>query len=420
MASPALSAQGFYKDIFMDSGILLTSRVDLPASRYLDLSMEEFVSANHRDTTTALTARDTLLQTMMIAGSPIDENGILLYPDGAPRFRVYYMNGGRAGSHGKSLGAEARDNIRRYIAAGGSYVGTCAGAFCASAGARSGANGDSTVFYPGYLGIFPGYTRGTALSDSQTDMTLPKKSPLLKYYSFGGDGQIDSVRHNGGCFLYTLENCPPETEILARYETGDRELKRKIDGECSIWAYKASDESGRVVCCGSHPEGVNEGERLELMCAMLRYAMDGNGEVRIKGSLADGEERLMTKTTSEADPDHTAIGDRQYHHFTVEVPKGAESVTVTLAPKKGWEDFDLYLFADSEGLAFSSNAERKDITPGASKQLVIPAPPKGGTVYVSVYCATTVDTIQTRYGTQYYGRTDVLNGVPYIIKAEIK
>ena len=52
-------ADGFYKDIFMDSGIYLTSRVDLPAARFLNMSMEEFVSTSHKDTTTSLSAIDT-------------------------------------------------------------------------------------------------------------------------------------------------------------------------------------------------------------------------------------------------------------------------------------------------------------------------------------------------------------------------
>ena len=35
-------SEGFYKDIFMDSGIRLTSKSDLPVARYLDLKMERF------------------------------------------------------------------------------------------------------------------------------------------------------------------------------------------------------------------------------------------------------------------------------------------------------------------------------------------------------------------------------------------
>ena len=66
----------------------------------------------------------------------IDENGILLYPDGAPRFRVVYMNGGRAKAHGGTLGEQGRKNYRMFVANGGGYVGSCAGAFIASLGTK--------------------------------------------------------------------------------------------------------------------------------------------------------------------------------------------------------------------------------------------------------------------------------------------
>ena len=49
-SSPALAQNnndGYYKDIFMDSGIRLNSLTDLPVSRYLGLSIESFVSATH-------------------------------------------------------------------------------------------------------------------------------------------------------------------------------------------------------------------------------------------------------------------------------------------------------------------------------------------------------------------------------------
>lgn len=56
----------------MDSGIRLTSKSDLPVTRYLDLTMERFISA----VTKELTAVDTVLQYATFAGSPIDENGV--------------------------------------------------------------------------------------------------------------------------------------------------------------------------------------------------------------------------------------------------------------------------------------------------------------------------------------------------------
>ena len=123
---------GYYKDIFMDSGIRLNSRHDLPVSRFLGLSIENFVSATHSPD--MLTLRDTLLQREILVGCEDDQNGVLLYPDGEPRFRVLYMNGGKAAGHGKSLGVKGRKNMQDYIANGGSYVGTCAGAYIASMG----------------------------------------------------------------------------------------------------------------------------------------------------------------------------------------------------------------------------------------------------------------------------------------------
>ena len=42
--------------------------------------------------------------------------------------------------------------------------------------------------------------------------------------------------------------------------------------------------------------------------------------------------------------------------------------------------------------------------------------PKAGTMYISVFCDTTVDTVKSPNGTQYTGRVDVLNGVPYTIE----
>ena len=61
---------GFYKDIFMDSGIMLTSRRDLPVTEYLNLSLEAFVSTKHSYTLPyQFTATDTLRQRELIAGS---------------------------------------------------------------------------------------------------------------------------------------------------------------------------------------------------------------------------------------------------------------------------------------------------------------------------------------------------------------
>ncbi|NMB37594.1 MAG: hypothetical protein GX993_06120 [Bacteroidales bacterium] len=398
---------GYYKDIFIDGGIFLNSYPDLPAANYLNLSSEIFNSSDKEN----LNALDTLLQTLILCGSEIDENGILLYPDGAPRFRMIYTNGGKALSHGRSLGEKGRENIRRFVKEGGSYLGTCAGAFVASKGSM---RDSGIVVRAEYYGIWPGYVRGTTLSKSFTSLLVEKRSPLLNYYSFGNDMIIDSVRHNGGCFAWMDSDVPGGTEVLLRYDGDTLNLKRDIHKTVAGWAYKASDYEGRVVLIGSHPERAVSGEILELMSSMIKYALDGTGAPRLKGILKNGEAREMKCSTSDNNPAFTKIGDRQYHHFAVDIPKGTAQIKISITPQKGWDRFDMYLFANPGDFAFNDNSLYFNVGNGVAKELTI-TKPTAGRLYISVFCATTVDVEPTSYGQQYTGRTDVLNGVPYTI-----
>lgn len=403
--------QGFYKDVFMDGGISLTSRFFLPSTRFLGLTMDYYASAP----TPKLSQSDTLLQTNIFCGNEEDTNGWLLYPDGAPRFRVIYVNGGKAAAHARSLTERGRELLCEYIKNGGSYVGTCAGAYMATGGSiRNDAVTNSDL----YLKLWSGYAHGTRLRKSSTGMSLEKKSPLLRYFDFGGDRLIKGVRHNGGCYAYEAKDfpLPKGTEPLAYYVFNDTE-KVKIDGKISTWAYKANDASGRVVLCGSHPEGVGDGERLEYMSAMLLYAMDGNPKPTVKGELAHGEVREMNKRTEDNDPLYTRVGDKQYHHFVLNVPRGCKRAVVSLDGYENAKRFDLTLCAKRGYFAFHNNTLHKVVSRGCKKQLVLHQP-KAGKWYVSVLCETTVTALVGKDGTRYSGRTAVLNGVPYKISVK--
>lgn len=412
---PAVAQRGYYKDIFMDGGISVSSRTTLPSATVLNLTMDYLTCSSHKlDGKSAYNAADSIFQLELLGGNAMDENGILLYPDGQPRFRMIFMNGGGAARHGASLGEAGRQNIRTFVRNGGSYVGSCAGAFLSSAGALG---KDGQIHHTDcYLGIWPGHTLSTALSDSRTGLTLDAKSPLLQYDDFGGDRRVDSVYHNNGCYALTDSAWPKETEVLLRYDTEGRELKRDINKQAGIWAYKANEYAGRVIACGSHPEGNSSGERLDLMCAMVRYALDGNGSPRLKGELKNGEPRKMTCRTSDHNPDYTRIGDRQYHYFVVDVPKGCKEVVLSLEPVLGYSDYAMYLCAGYDPFPKTENAGYRNVSSTFAKEIRIPNP-KHGKLYVSVFCHTTVDTVDSPYGHQYAGRVDVLNGVPYIIKA---
>jgi len=413
----ALFSQGFYKDIFMDGGIKLTSRKDLPAARRLGMSIEHFVTGKGTEES-PLTLQDTLIQQMLFCGSDIDQNGILLYPDGQPRFKLIYVNGGKAGSHGKSLTEKGRANIEQFVKNGGSYLGTCAGMFLAS----SGTTNDTVLPRPSYLNIWPAMTQSTRLTKTPTGHFIEPGSPLLKYYNFKNIMHIDSVYHNGGGFPYIPENStneidalPKGTEILLRYDykpfTKD---SLSIHNRISAWAWKETSKTGRITLIGSHPEGYRSGDRLDLMSALVQYSIEGLGTQQIKGELLKGEERIMDKSTNDNNPNFTKIGDKQYHHFYVNIPKNAKNIEVTL---NGANTYDLNLFMKQGSPAFINQATFMDISLGAQKNIKAQNL-EPGKWYISVECATTVEATNSQWGEIYTGNLSVLNGVPYTIQVD--
>ena len=403
---------GFYKEIFMDSGIQLYGRKNLIAADFLGAEYEVFLR-----TTLVGTGNDTLMQHKCFVGWEGDTNGALLYPDGSPRFRMIYVNGGLAGSHGRSLGEDGRERFREYVRNGGSYLGTCAGAFVASQGYIN--VKDEYTPNKNYLGIWPGRVRDTYLADKWLTMYMDADCPLLKYYDFGGDLKVENIYHlNGPYAALEPQDMPPAGTLpLLRvdYDTIPPQGP-SIDNQVTCWAYKANEATGTVISMASHPEEITEGERLHLMAAFLQYAMDNTGSPVVKGELVSGQVREMNKATEDAAPEFTKIGDRQYHHFTVEVPKRTKKLVITL---EGADGTDLSLAAMPGEFAFLKDAAVKDESAGSRKTIVLKKP-QAGKWYISVFCETAPDAEFGENGVIYTGRTDVLNGVPYKVSVVLK
>ncbi|MBR5736500.1 MAG: hypothetical protein IKX60_06900 [Bacteroidales bacterium] len=385
----------YYKDVFLDAGAGLTSRKTLYAAQTLGLSLEGISFSRNAEI-----PEEVELQHSIIAGSEEDENGRLLYPDGQPRYKLLFVNGGSSTTHGKSLGEEGLLRMREFVANGGSYVGTCAGAFFASSGY------DSHEDYPAYLHLWPGILNHTGITNGSTDMTIEDNSPLLDYYSFGGDGIVINVRHNKGGYPVSLPN---GTEVLARYYCPDVKTVHK---QPSIWSYKANLLSGRVIMEGSHPEEVGQGERLDLTSAMMLYAMDGRGLVSVKGFLKNGEKRVMDRMSSDNQPEFARIGDMQCHHFAVYIPRDAKNIMFEV---EGSDNSNMILRLDHKSYAFPKTAEFVSEKTGNKQCLFFPSFYEGVT-YVSVQCTTSVVVEETEYGQYYSEQTEVLNGFPYYVK----
>lgn len=393
---PLVPQKAFYKDVFLDAGVGLTSRKFLYAARYLNLSTEgiSFSRSNASD-------EEIALQNDIIAGDESDTNGRLLYPDGQPRYRLLFVNGGKATTHGKSLNKEAINNMQQFINNGGCYVGTCAGAFFASNGY------DDNIDYPYYLSIWPWMMNHTGIAGGSTGMVIEQNSPLLQYYDFGGDYYVSNVRHNKGGYPISI---PKGTEVLARYDYPDKE---DVHMQPSIWAYKSSSSAGRVVLEGSHPEEVSDGERRDLTASMMLYALDGVGITTIKGFLQNGVVRIMDKTSEDNDPLFTKIGDLQCHHFAVKIPQDAQNITISLNSNV---DCNLSLMMCHDTYAYPEEADFVSTGNGPFQELFFPTL-EAGVWYVSVQCLTTVEVTETDYGQSYTDVSGVLNGIPYQIKA---
>ncbi len=388
----AFAAEGFYKDLFMDGGANLTSRTTLPATVTLGLQMEFLATSS------------SAFQNSIMVENDHDYNGYLLYPDGSPRFRVIYTNGGSATSHGNSLGETGRQRIRDFFNNGGCYTGSCAGAFITSI------HYQTTGINSAYYHIWPGRTASTGVSGVETGHFIEPGAAILDYYDFGGDMYIDSIIHLGGCYARETVDWPPETEVLLRYDYSPASMHNKP----SCWAYKGADTTGRLVVIGSHPEGIESGERLDLMCAMILYALGGQGDLREKGVLANAIPRLMDRETIDLEPAHAKIGDLQYHHFKISLPVGASNLNVHLEGEFGY-DFDLFL--QHGDFAFLGASDYMDTSESSSKSLFVESPINGDW-FVSVKLDTTIHAVNTPDDYYYEGAMELLNGLEYTITAQ--
>ncbi len=395
--------EGYYKDLFMDSGVALTSRRNLPAAEMLGLSLEYLALPNR-----GAAEEDKALQVKLLGGWKEDSNGILLYPDGAPRFRCVYVNGGSATRHGASLGKAGREAFRRFFRGGGSYTGSCAGAYLPSLAPRR------QKIRPQYLHIWPAHVQPTGLLKTPTGLILPQGSPLLRFSDYGGDHYVAAVYHNGGCFADEKDPWfwAPGSEVLARFDYPPLPMNRKV----ACWAWKESERTGRLVVIGSHPEGVGYGEQRDLMAAILSYALEGTGAPRVKARLESGRPRLMDDNGK---PGRERIGDRQYHHFTIQAPPGSKVLEVEVESLRADRDLDLFVRPGDFAFRGAPGVRAAPGAPGPKRRVRVESP-RPGTWYVGVKEITVPRYVKEKWGWRYTGNLDVLEGVPYKITAKVE
>lgn len=395
------AAPGYHKDLFIDCGPHLLCPSP-HAAKHLGLHYE------------ILRTKSSSEQNKHIVGHSQDENGVLLYPDGAPRYRLIYVNGGESKDHGKTLGAKGLARFRDFYLRGGSYTGSCAGAFIASS-RRMGRDMKDL-----YFSIWPGETKETWYGSQASSwyigpsaFKIEKESPLLNYNDFGKDLYVDEIKHYEGPYALEGEHWPKKTEVLARFDLP----KAKFHNTPAVWAYRKDKSSGRMVVVASHPENYRSGERMDLMAAILSYALDGTAKPRLKALLEPGTSVSMSKNGSEQDPCLTKIGDSQLHHFAVKVPAKTKELSIQLSGEETLstgEPAQLHLFAHNQGPAWPNEASHKSKKAGAKQSLSI-SDPSPGLWLVSVLGASKVSQNSETSATGYKKNLGALNGIAYKI-----
>ncbi len=415
----------FYRDLFLDggcelnpgikeNGVVLNGRLPYALAETGITDAEYFLSTVD-DVDEGYVSGDNALQTQILLGTADDVNGVLLYPDGEPRFRLLYVFGGHSGPHGRTLTPQGRARVKTFYENGGSYVGSCAGAYLAGKYASGRLSNYFNIWEEGNM-------KATDVGNSSIDLEMV--SGILAEYGGPAEGAlVTGARHNGGGFA-DVDSAPAGTEVLAlfRNQAGRDSRSARFYGQPGVWAYKASPFSGRMVVTGSHPEDAPSGPVLALTASMFRYAWAGSGRAKVKGVLRNGDMIPMTKRTEDNDPAYTAIGDRQCHHFVIHLPAAVPSLTLHLQGD-GAYDMELYLKKDS--FAFPDSDPDYSAASGGPVQTLTTGALEPGLYYVTVRCATTVTATETvtdktrNKGRSfvYSGKTGVLNGVPYTIGA---
>lgn len=490
-----VNARGFYKSLFVCAGVYLSNYYlpeHLPFIAELGVAddYEYIATASRAQLNASATVKNDNIkgQNAVMVSSPQsgmtaynDYNGSLIYPDGEPRFRTMFVNGGTSYTFGPTLTDKGREQIHDWYLHGGSYIGICAGTFLCTTyrdGTNRWNNADASKNYS--FGIWPGNLGSTSIpvdifdypTGASTGAKVLEDYAKLNYateyaakHSRSGrawehlsvNDTIEDLIHQGGSYLphSTTNSKYPHEEFIAMQWSGDASSWKGVTTETAVdslrytedkvkvtkpfktskfahdstivWAYKKDSQSGRAVLSGSHPEKrpVSSGRNFNLMTNMFLHALNGVGSPDVKGELQLNTVRKMSRTTEDNDPEYARIGDRQYHHFTLDVAEPIENFSLELS-----SDYDaasgvnLYLSLRKGDFAWLSDADYVICTKGGQKSLNIKRLPVGEW-YIGVYCATTVTAEPYAYNEEtgpfffkYSGHTEVLDGIAYTISVE--
>ena len=150
--------------------------------------------------------------------------------------------GGRGSKQAEAIGEEGRENVKRFVASGGGYIGICAGAYLATSG------------YPWSLGLVnartvsPKWQRGKATVKIELTET---GSQILGQHA----GQLDCYYANGPIVTADTKTNLPPFNTLAFYRSEVANNDSPVGVMVNAPAiFTGTYHQGRVVCVSPHPE----------------------------------------------------------------------------------------------------------------------------------------------------------------------
>lgn len=338
----------------------------------------------------------------LIAGREADRNGLLLYPDGAPRYRIMAVGAAtrrdgdfQGGLQGDILAKghpflrqPARTNLINFVDRGAGYIGFCAG-----------------------MQLMEDFGIKPILMQMQLYPVNPFTGESKFYAEYHSMGQtVDSVLQWGGSRVINPDDIAGLEEIA--YGVVDWDLGTRHFG--ATWRYQNPEQpnAGRLLFSGMHPELSQQPVAVDLVADYIAWAAAAHAPAPIKATLTNGATLDVNQETFSPLVNRIKIGDGQYHHYRIQ-PSSSDRGPYLRITVSGEAGANLHLFLNQGAPAFKAASVREDITDGAEKVMTFNGL-SNGDWYVAVKGAALPDAdyLQNDQG------IDLLNGVGYSIHVE--
>lgn len=393
--SPYPFSEGYYKEMFINRGPGINSSDTKLHAENLGWRYDRLWLGNDEE------KRNRFFD--LVAGRDEDRNGILLFPDGSPRYRIMTV-GGADSDHTGFIGGiqgplmernhpflnhEAGNFVlKEFIAGGAGYAGFCAG-----------------MQLLDDFGLVP-------QNIDPYSYPTPPGGELSEFYGqythFNTGIVLPSVKQAGGTWVFQ-EHLYDGLQRVADITVDWDELGTLTFGASWVYINPLVPDAGTVFMSGVHPEMGGDSGSVNYVSDELKRTIARNHDPVLKKDLVNGIDHEAYDETFAGDWEKTKIGDGQYHHYRVTLPSGQKYLRVELI---GETDFDYHLFLHKGDYAFDSYYTKHDTTTGFSKTLTFDDPGPGEW-YISVKGASFPDsdylTSDTNIG--------MLNGMGYTLTA---